>query len=79
MTPAVSTSADKVNNQITCTFTNNSDLYYDASCDYIDKTYCSTTTTPTNPSTETPKFDQVIVSASKMIFSIISLLAFTIF
>lgn len=30
------TDADTENNKITCTFTENSSLYYDSTCQYVD-------------------------------------------
>ncbi|KAL4464180.1 hypothetical protein ABPG72_008582 [Tetrahymena utriculariae] len=42
------TSIDTVNNQITCTFTSNTSLYYDSTCQYVSQSLCSSSNSNNN-------------------------------
>ncbi|EAR88198.1 transmembrane protein, putative (macronuclear) [Tetrahymena thermophila SB210] len=58
------TSLDTTNNQITCTFTTNSSLYYDSTCEYVSKSLCSSSNSNNNSSSG---FDASIVSSSRLL------------
>ncbi|KAL4476477.1 hypothetical protein ABPG74_010210 [Tetrahymena malaccensis] len=60
------TSIDTVNNQITCTFSSNSSLYYDSTCQYVSQSLCSTS----NSNNSSKGFDVSVSPSSGILLKI---------
>ncbi|KAL4476479.1 hypothetical protein ABPG74_010212 [Tetrahymena malaccensis] len=69
------TSIDTANNQITCTFTGNSSLYYDSTCEYVSKTLCNSS----NPNNSSQSFDASTTVISSKLLSLSAALAIAFF
>ncbi|EAR88196.3 zinc finger, LSD1 subclass family protein, putative (macronuclear) [Tetrahymena thermophila SB210] len=65
------TSINIAQNQITCTFTNNSSLYYDSNCQYISKKLCSSQKSSFN--------DQVSTNSNLLSISLAFVMIFVIY
>ncbi|KAL4476480.1 hypothetical protein ABPG74_010213 [Tetrahymena malaccensis] len=71
-------------NQITCTFTNNSSLYYDFTCQYVSSSLCSSSSSPNPPSpsgdssNSTSGFQATIYKTSLKVLRFSLILAFII-